>query len=151
MSYLIRPMPIVGISKVILKTHRLGRYLNLKRKKNVYDIILCKILHRFHRFTCSFVGCYVPFGSKICRGLILPHGFYGVFLSKRSILNFGVTVLHQVTIGSNPLSKNTDAPIIGSYSFVGAGAKVIGKVKLPPGSVISVNEVVTKRWVLDRL
>ena len=74
---------------------------------------------------------------------MLPHGFYGVFLSKQSVIGFGVTLLHQVTIGSNPLSSRGDAPSIGGYCFVGAGAKIIGNVTLPPHTIVPVNGVIT--------
>ena len=42
------------------------------------------------------------------------------------------TIFHQVTIGSNTLegSKHYGAPTIGDNCFIGAGAKIIGKVKV---------------------
>ena len=54
-----------------------------------------------------------------------------------------MTLLHQVTISSNPLSSRGDAPRIGSGSFVGAGAKIIGDVSLPPRTIVPVNGVIT--------
>ncbi|MBE1298291.1 MAG: hypothetical protein GJ680_00060 [Alteromonadaceae bacterium] len=145
MSYISKPLPIVGISKSIVRTHRKGRFLQLIKKRNLFQTILLKFLQKKHRLLCSYVGCYVPFSAKICRGLVLPHGFYGVFLSKRSKINFGVTILHQVTIGSNPLSSSNMAPVIGSYCFIGAGAKVVGNVNVGSQSVIGVNQVVTAK------
>lgn len=151
MSYLIKPMPVVGISKSIVKTHRKGRLLQLLKRRTLVQSIWLKVLQKKHRLLCSYVGCYVPFSAKIGRGLVLPHGFYGVFLSKKSKINFGVTLLHQVTVGSNPLSSSNTAPVVGSYSFIGAGAKIIGNVQLKPQSIVGVNQVRTAKKQLTSL
>lgn len=145
MKYIIDPLPIVGVTKYILILHRRGRLLQLKKDKSILGVLEWKVLHKLNRLLCSYVGCYIPFGAKICKGIVLPHGLYGVFLSKNSCINFGVTMLHQVTIGSNPLSSSNNAPTIGCYSFIGAGAKIIGEVYISSNSVISVNQVVTKK------
>jgi serine acetyltransferase len=137
---------VVGVSRYILHLHRYGRSLQVKSKRSSSLVlkVKLKVVRIMHRVLCSYVGCYIPFGAKICRGIVLPHGFYGVFLSKHCKINFGVTILHQVTIGSNPLSCKNSAPIIESGAFVGAGAKIIGDVRVPCRSVVSVNQVVTK-------
>lgn len=142
MTYLFEPMPAVGISKAILASLRAGRPILLRKNNSVFLIVIIFNLYKWHRLLCSYVGCYVPFGAKVCRGLV-PHGLYGGFLSKSSQIMSGCTILHCVTVGSNPLSSKPSAPKVGSYSFIGAGAKLIGGVTIERRSAIAVNEVVS--------
>lgn len=141
---------VTGIAKYILRTHRLGRYYFLN-KKSIKNKIILKMIYVLHRLLCSYAGCFIPFGAKISRGLVLPHGLFGVFISKNAQISFGVTILHHVTIGSNPLSRSKAAPKVGAFSFIGAGAKVVGNVNIEPYSLIKINQVVTRNTSIDKL
>lgn len=56
-----------------------------------------------------------------------------------------MTIFHQVTIGSNTLkySKTFGVPKIGNNVYIGAGAKIIGKVIIGDNVRIGANAVVT--------
>lgn len=84
------------------------------------------------------LGCDIS--CKIPYSLIMPHP-YGVVIHSAAVLGEGVVILHQVTVGA----KNTgnQAPIIEDNVFIGAGAKVIGGVRVGRGSIIGANAVVT--------
>jgi serine O-acetyltransferase len=70
---------------------------------------------------------------------------YGIFLSQSSIIGDDVIIFHQVTIGSNyDTSRNAGAPIIGNNVLIGAGAKVIGKIKIGNNVRIGANATVVK-------
>ena len=75
-----------------------------------------------------------------------PHNFYGVFISGGSIIGKNVVIFQQVTIGSNTLqeSKAKGCPTIGDNVYIGAGAKIIGKVVIGDNCRIGANAVVTK-------
>ena len=68
------------------------------------------------------------FAGKPC----LPHGFRGVFVSRHARVGRNCVIFQQVTIGSNTLadSKSPGAPVIGDHCFIGAGAKIIGGIRL---------------------
>lgn len=75
-----------------------------------------------------------------------PHGLNGIIISRRSKIGKNVTILQQVTIGTKVTSKMTDeelhAPFIGDNCYIGAGAKIIGDVKIGRNTLIGANAVV---------
>ena len=57
----------------------------------------------------------------------------------------GCTIFQHVTIGSNtlPNTKNPGAPVIGDNVYIGAGAKIIGGIRIGNNVRIGANCVVT--------
>jgi serine O-acetyltransferase len=91
------------------------------------------------RFWGIFLGCDI--GCKLPASLILPHP-YGIVIHTQAIVGDGAVILHQVTIGA----RNVDdrAPVIEDNVFIGAGAKVLGGVRVGRHSIIGANAVVTR-------
>ncbi|PML85256.1 hypothetical protein BCT68_07865 [Vibrio breoganii] len=89
-------------------------------------------------------GSSIPIDSKIKGKLTLPHGLYGIFISRNAQIGTNVTILHHVTIGSvlDENSKLYGYPKIGDNVYIGAGAKVIGNVNIGSGARIGANCVV---------
>ena len=56
----------------------------------------------------------------------LPHGLNGIIVSNEAVIGKNCTLYHQVTIGGG----NGGAPVIGDNVLIGAGAKIIGPVKI---------------------
>lgn len=75
-----------------------------------------------------------------------PHGVSGIFISSDAQIGHGAVIFHQVTIGSNniPDSKGNGAPKLGDNVYIGAGGKVIGKVRIGNNARIGANCVVFK-------
>ena len=73
----------------------------------------------------------------------MPHGLYGVFISKDAEIGENCTIFHQVTIGSNRIegSKHYGAPKIGNNVYIGAGAKIIGGITI--GDNVNIRECAT--------
>ena len=80
------------------------------------------------------IGCIPP------RSLIMPHP-YGVVMHSAVVLGERVVVLHQVTLGARNIDDR--APVIEDDVFIGAGAKVLGGIRVGRGSIIGANAVVT--------
>jgi serine O-acetyltransferase len=85
------------------------------------------------------IGCDI--GCKIPKRLIMPHP-YGIVVHAAAVIGEDVVMLHQVTVGAKDIDD--DAPIIEDDVFIGAGAKIIGGVRVGRGSIIGANAVVTR-------
>jgi serine O-acetyltransferase len=92
------------------------------------------------------LGFYVPIGLECDSDPYFPHGMSGVFITSHCRIGSDLTILQQVTIGSNTLidSAGLGAPTIGDRCYIGAGAKIIGAVKIGDNVRIGANAVVTK-------
>ena len=70
----------------------------------------------------------------------LPHGLNGIIVSKNANIGVHCTIFHQVTIGEG----KDGAPTIGNNVFIGAGAKLIGNIKVGDNVNIGAGCVVTE-------
>lgn len=70
---------------------------------------------------------------------------YGIVINSDSVIKDHVVIRQQVTIG-NKGETNRECPIIEENVEIGAGAKIIGKVRIGKNSKIGANAVVTKSF-----
>ncbi|HUQ74857.1 MAG TPA: serine acetyltransferase [Burkholderiales bacterium] len=72
----------------------------------------------------------------------------GIVIERGVRLGSRVTVMHQVTIGrKNPVGlrgQGGEMPVIEDNVFIGAGAKVLGPVRIGRGAIVGANAVVTR-------
>lgn len=117
-----------------------GNIWNLRKKsqKSNRSRLYYAYLRRF--------GSWIALEAEIEEPLITPHHFHGVFISTNAKIGKGVVVMQQVTIGSNTTkgSKRNGSPIIEDNVFIGAGAKIIGNVRVGHNSRVGANCVVVK-------
>lgn len=99
--------------------------------------------YRWYRVT-QRLGSYIPLSAKFAERPNFPHGMSGIFTSAGAEIGRNCTIFHQVTIGSNTLtdSKHPGAPIIGDNVYIGAGAKIIGGIRVGNNVRIGANCVV---------
>jgi serine acetyltransferase len=76
------------------------------------------------------------------RTVIMPHP-YGIIIHSKSRIGDQVVIMQQVTIGIRGYGVN-DAPVIEDGVYIGAGAKVLGSIRVGHGAVIGANAVVTR-------
>jgi thymidylate kinase len=97
----------------------------------------------------------VPLLSKLVRVLFnsdihcrlpadvhMPHP-YGIVIHPQAVIGHRVTVMQQVMIGGRDRDENI-APVIGDDVSIGAGARVLGDVRIGNGAIIGANAVVTR-------
>ncbi|MBL8269433.1 MAG: hypothetical protein JNL55_23770 [Steroidobacter sp.] len=102
-----------------------------------------------------FCRRHVPLLSKAVRVLFnsdihcrvpddvhMPHP-YGIVLHRQAVIGHRVTIMQQVMIGSPERDRNI-APVIGDDVSIGAGARVLGDVRIGNGATIGANAVVTR-------
>jgi serine O-acetyltransferase len=114
------------------------KVLASKGLRRFYNVYLMDRIHE--RFNCD-----IPLSAEFANRPAVPHGLNGIFVSKGARIGCGCVILHQVTIGSNPIAGSAvGAPVIGDEVFIGVGAKIIGGVKVGNNVRIGANCVVVK-------
>jgi len=91
----------------------------------------------FNKMNTVLGGCVIGRGAEFGPGLVLIHS-NGVVINGSVKAGSRVHIEHQVTIGA----ERRQSPEIGSDVFIGAGAKIIGPVKIGDGARIGANAVV---------
>lgn len=88
----------------------------------------------------------ISWNAKFAGEPCFPHGMKAIFISGGAVLGRDCVIFQQVTIGSNTLidSKGFGAPVIGDRCYIGAGAKIIGRVTVGDDVRIGANAVVTR-------
>jgi serine O-acetyltransferase len=115
----------------------------LKQSGKWYHIIAIVIARRIFRHYVYKYGISIPYITKIGSGLVIGH-FSGIFVSEKSVIGKNCTIAQGVTVGKANRGKNKGYPTIGDNVYIGAGAKIIGKVKVGDNVAIGANCVVTK-------
>jgi len=107
----------------------------LRRYYNVF------LLNKYH----AKFNAMIPLSAQIAGMPYFPHGLNGIFVSTDAKIGKDCVIFHQVTIGSNRLAdSNFGAPDIGNNVYIGAGAKIIGNVRIGDNVRIGANCVVVK-------
>jgi serine O-acetyltransferase len=96
--------------------------------------LLEMILNKLNAVMCN---CIIGRGAEFGPGLVLIHST-GVVINGSVRGGSGIHIEHQVTIGAD----QRISPTIGDEVFIGAGAKIIGNVKVGNGARIGANAVV---------
>lgn len=91
----------------------------------------------------GLTGIEIHPGAKIGSGFFIDHGM-GVVIGETAEIGHNVTLYHGVTLGGVSLQKGKRHPTIGDNVVVGAGAKILGAIKVEAGSRIGANAVVVK-------
>jgi serine O-acetyltransferase len=86
-------------------------------------------------------GIEIHPGAKIGRKFFIDHGM-GVVIGETTEIGDNVTLYHGVTLGGTTWKKIKRHPTIGNNVVIGAGAKVLGPVKIGDNSKIGANSVV---------
>lgn len=96
------------------------------------------LLQQFLRFGFC---CFIPYKTKIGNHNIhLGHNGLGIVMDYRCVIGNNVRIDQQVTIG---IRWDEDiAPIIGDNVRIGAGAKILGSIKIGNHARIGANAVV---------
>mgnify|MGYP002654612955 FL=1 len=95
----------------------------------------------------STTGVEIHPAAKIGRRFFIDHGM-GVVIGATTIIGDDVMVYHNVTLGAKSnvgvTGKDKRHPTIGNNVVIGAGAAVLGNIKIGDGSKIAANSVVSK-------
>ncbi len=94
------------------------------------------IIQQFLRFVFC---CFIPYQTKIGKNVHFGHNGMGIVLHKDCVIGNNVEIDQHVTLGGR---KDDKVPIIGDNVRIGAGAKILGGVKIGDNAKIGANAVV---------
>lgn len=112
------------------RLYRLQRQAKRRLSRDILTFFLSRSAHRH--------GGYLGPGAKILGPLSLPHGLHGVFISRYAVIGPDCRIYQNVTIGE----VGGKAPTIGSGCLIGAGAVLVGDIKIGSNVKIGAGAVV---------
>ncbi|KZS52975.1 serine O-acetyltransferase [Mycobacterium kansasii] len=93
--------------------------------------------------TRILTGVDIHPGAVLGSGLFIDHAT-GVVIGETAEVGDDVTLYHGVTLGGTGTDIGKRHPTVGDRVIIGAGAKILGPIKIGDGSRIGANSVVVK-------
>lgn len=112
------------------RLYRLKEKVNSRLLRDILTFIMSRCAHRH--------GGYIGPDTVIKSNPSLPHGLHGIFISRYAEIGENCCIYQNVTIGE----VDRKAPIIGDNCLIGAGAVVIGDIKIGNNVKIGAGAVV---------
>lgn len=117
------------------------RYQRYKQERGLISLILSKVCVVHHSFWSVITGADIPINCQLSGGLLIPHP-NGIVIHPGSVVGVNCLIHQQVTIGVN--RRSSQPAIIGAHVDIGAGAKIIGNIRIGHDALIGANAVVVK-------
>ena len=86
-------------------------------------------------------GIELPFSATVGRRVIIEHQSC-IVIHGNAVIGDDSIIRQGVTLGNRLMEKPFDAPVLGRGVNVGAGAKILGNVRIGDGAAIGANAVV---------
>ena len=102
--------------------------------------LMRKIARSRHLFWSFITHSDIEPRADLGHRLMLPHP-NGIVIHEDAVVGNDCMIMQQVTIG---MIGDGEVPTIGNGVYIGAGAKIIGKVSVGDGARIGANAVVTQ-------
>lgn len=115
--------------------HRLAHLLWNARLR-----LVARVVSTFARF---LTGIEIHPAARIGPGLVIDHG-HGVVIGETAEVGADVTLYQGVTLGGTSLAAGKRHPTLGDGVVIGAGAKVLGPIRIGSYSRIGANAVVLR-------
>ncbi len=118
-------------------------------------VVLYRVASWFKRYRIPFFG---PFFARLCLfvtgvdiapgaligpGLMISHGV-GIVIGDRPRIGSGALLHHQVTLGAPTVHRIDQMPVVGRDVVIGAGARLIGGIRVGDRVFIGTNAVLTE-------
>lgn len=94
-------------------------------------------------FSRWLTGIEIHPGARIGRRFFIDHGM-GVVIGETAEIGDDVTLYHGVTLGGTSWNAGKRHPTLANGVVVGAGAKILGPIRIGEGAKIGSNAVVVK-------
>ncbi len=118
------------------RTYRISNWL-FKRRIPLVPMILTRIIQIVYAID-------IDYKAHINGGVVIVHGVGLVIGAGVRLEGEGTKLYHGVTLGVSESDEDRGFPSIGKGVLIGAGAKVLGSVRIGDGAKIGANAVVLK-------
>ena len=120
-----------------------------------HALLAYRVAHRLHRWGVPFfprfvsqaarllTGIEIHPAASIGRGFFIDHGM-GVVIGETAEVGDYVTLFQGVTLGGTGKERGKRHPTLGNHVVVGAGAKILGGIRIGDHVKIGANSVVLK-------
>jgi len=81
--------------------------------------------------------------ARIGKGILIDHAT-SVIIGETAVVGDDVSMLHEVTLGGTGKESGDRHPKVGNGVLIGAGAKILGNIRIGDGSKIAAGSVVLK-------
>ncbi len=116
-----------------VQSYRVGNWLWREGRKD---------LAQFFQMRCSEVfGVDIHPAARIGRGIMIDHA-HSIVIGETAVVGDNVSMLHSVTLGGTGKEEEDRHPKIGDGVLIGAGAKVLGNIRVGDCSRIAAGSVV---------
>lgn len=95
----------------------------------------------FQSLSSEIFGVDIHPAARIGCGIFLDHAT-SVVIGETSIVEDGVSLMHEVTLGGTGKISGDRHPIVRSGVLIGAGAKILGRVEIGRGAKVGAGSVV---------
>ncbi|CAB3746281.1 serine acetyltransferase [Burkholderia sp. MSh2] len=123
----------------VMAVYRFGRWRYRVRPRLLRRPL--SLLYKFGKIASQILtGIDLPCETVVGRRLLIEH-FGGIVISGDTVIGDDVVIRHGVTLGLRHRGTR-GAPVVGNGVDIGAGAKILGPVRIGDGAVIGANAVV---------
>jgi serine O-acetyltransferase len=116
-----------------LQTYRIGHWLWEEGRKDLAWFVQMRISETF--------GVDIHPNARIGRGIMIDHA-HSIVIGETAVVGDNVSMLHSVTLGGTGKEGHDRHPKVGDGVLIGAGAKVLGNIKIGNCSRIAAGSVV---------
>ncbi|WP_052245365.1 serine O-acetyltransferase [Halocynthiibacter namhaensis] len=116
-----------------IQAYRIGHALWIEGRRDLAYFFQMRVSEAF--------GIDIHPGARIGRGIMIDHA-HSIVIGETAVVGNNVSMLHSVTLGGTGKEDEDRHPKIGDGVLIGAGAKVLGNIKVGHCSRIAAGSVV---------
>ena len=116
-----------------IQAYRLGHWLWEQERIDLAYFVQMRVSETF--------GVDIHPAARIGRGVMIDHA-HSVVIGETAVVGDNVSMLHSVTLGGTGKEEQDRHPKIGNGVLIGAGAKVLGNIRIGDCSRIAAGSVV---------
>ena len=116
-----------------ITSYRVGHWLWREGRKDLAYFIQMRVSEMF--------GVDIHPAARVGKGIMIDHA-HSIVIGETAVVGDNVSMLHSVTLGGTGKEEEDRHPKIGDGVLIGAGAKVLGNIKIGNCSRIAAGSVV---------